>query len=162
MICFLLFPISVLELPLLRILSTTMSILESARRYAQNFLQKVMSKNIPDPSYPYKEVQVRVISWEEDDGGITEKLALLSLIFSTYYGFHSTQIILPSTNPYIFLQRALSNLIAESARDGILLIIYYAGHGCMDENLDLHWQAYRSVIFTHDFIYPVETARADT
>jgi hypothetical protein len=80
--------------------------------------------------------------WAEDDIGVNFEVHDLSAVFKDIYHFASVDIhVIPSHNPYKFVERTLDNLKRGNSYKDNLLIVYYSGHGSLD-NGKLMWSAY--------------------
>jgi len=80
--------------------------------------------------------------WDEDDLGVRFEVHELSAVLKDIYHCASVDIhVIPSRKPYKFVERALDNLKRGNSHKDNLLIVYYSGHGCLD-NGRLMWAAY--------------------
>lgn len=93
----------------------------------------------------YKAVNVVMFHWEEDDIGVAPEVHELSAVFKDVYRFASVDLhLIPSRNPYKFVERALDDLKRGNSDKDNLLIVYYSGHGGLDKG-KLMWSPYGCV-----------------
>lgn len=93
-------------------------------------------------SFPYKSVHVLLLSWIEDDldPPCTEEIQRLREVFEQRYQFNVDEWRIPSdaTSHTLCGDRLREFVRDYDHRDG-LLIIYYAGHGGLDEDRQCIW-----------------------
>lgn len=87
----------------------------------------------------YLEVNVLLISWQDDDLGVATELSELDSVFRHVYGYHTDQWKIPSTQSHIALARRILDLLVTASSTDKLLIIYYGGHGFMNDQRDCVW-----------------------
>jgi hypothetical protein len=89
------------------------------------------------------------LHWQEDDLGVAFKLHTLSAVLKDTYSLSSVDThLIPSKNPYSSVERAIDNFKRSYSDPGNLLIVYYTGHGCLD-NGKLLMAAY-AYVFSHN------------
>jgi len=67
--------------------------------------------------------------WEHDDLGVAPEVDALATVFDRDFGFEVSQLTIPVDNSIYRLNRALLDWVEAYDHDGVLLILYYAGHG---------------------------------
>jgi hypothetical protein len=83
---------------------------------------------------PYKEVHVLLMCWKEDDLECWGEIEGLRNVFKSLYNFHTvTPYQIPSSNPYSAVGIQLHNLVERYSAPDNLLIVYYGGHGRIDD-----------------------------
>ncbi|TVY87185.1 Cyclic pyranopterin monophosphate synthase [Lachnellula willkommii] len=81
----------------------------------------------------YKEVHVILFHWQEDDMGVLYDMQTLAGLFNDTYRSSSVEThLIPSKNPYSFVERALDNFKRAHSHPESLLIVYYNGHGYLE------------------------------
>lgn len=87
-------------------------------------------------------VSALLLSWEENDlkavPGETEELAD---VLSQGYGASITHWKIPSEEPFLKLNSAVSNFLVRDNEAGNLIIVYYGGHGVSSPD-QCCWAAY--------------------
>jgi hypothetical protein len=106
--------------------------------------------SIPSSRNPYPNVGVLFIQWEHDDLGVDKEIVLLEKVFQDKFHFTSiSHFKIPgnfkkdSKDAGKKLEIALENFKAKHQAPD-LLIIYYGGHGVMQEDNRSYWAAYVS------------------
>lgn len=103
-------------------------------------LNQALSAAFPRPSGSrYSDVSVLLLSWENDDLGVATEISELDSVFRTVYRYRTDQWRIPSIQPHIALLRRILDSVIESASSDRLLIVYYGGHGYMNEQRDCVW-----------------------
>ncbi|KAL9008736.1 MAG: hypothetical protein Q9173_006169 [Seirophora scorigena] len=87
----------------------------------------------------YKQVHVLLLSWEDDDLGVVTEIAELQRVFDFSYHFQTSHWELPSHKSHNALVRRVMQLLDESESGEKLLIVYYGGHGKMNEDRQCVW-----------------------
>jgi hypothetical protein len=94
--------------------------------------------------YPYREVHVLLLEWEEDDLGVDQVVNELMSVFKNTFGFESVQSFkIPSRRSYKALDARLQGFTQQNSSEQNLLIVYYSGHGFLDLQNRMHWAAKR-------------------
>jgi hypothetical protein len=96
--------------------------------------------NRTKPKTRYRDVQVVLIRWDDDDRlGVSYELEDLCKVFERGYGFQTTTWLIPTEN-------SLQNIMGKALRftttfgmEGNLVIVYYAGHGAMNDARQQVW-----------------------
>ena len=98
----------------------------------------------PNDGYRYKQVHCLLLSWEADDLGVIDEVKELADVFKDLYGYHSVQRWrIPTQRSYLKLEDTLYQFRKVHSSDDNLLIVYYAGHGYLDDYRLWTWAAYR-------------------
>lgn len=98
----------------------------------------------PNTLYRYTEVHALLLSWEEDDLGVSDEVHMLRWMFETKYNFTTVEWWkIPSKQPNSQLEDKLYEFRKSYSRSQSLLVVYYAGHGYMDSGRNWKWAAYR-------------------
>ncbi len=87
----------------------------------------------------YKEVHALLLSWEEDNLGVTEEIVELEFVLKQGYKFETERWKIPSTRSHNALAKRLSNFLDGYERKDSLLIVYYGGHGYMNDSRQCVW-----------------------
>ncbi|KAI4086917.1 MAG: hypothetical protein LQ344_007182 [Seirophora lacunosa] len=87
----------------------------------------------------YKHVHVLLLSWEDDDLGVATEIAELQRVFDFSYRFQTSHWRIPSHKSHNALVRQVMQLLDESESRDKLLIVYYGGHGKMNEDRKCVW-----------------------
>ena len=102
----------------------------------------------------YTAVTALLLYWKENDLNPEREVDAIRELFQTDFGFTSLTFPIPSQSAQLELNREITAFVARcSNRVDNLIIIYYAGHGDMDENGDGIWAAY--VHLAHIMAYQV-------
>jgi hypothetical protein len=87
----------------------------------------------------YKGVHVLLLSWQLADSGFHEQLEELKKVFEDYYHYTTYDKLIPKNDA----QRSLDNILSEFLAyddDENLLILYYGGHGDIDNVRQAVWK----------------------
>jgi hypothetical protein len=76
----------------------------------------------------YDSVNACLIRWEEDELGVQPEMGRLDNMFQTY-GFKTNTWLIPNENSHLELMSNAIHLLRSSDNERNLFIIYYAGHG---------------------------------
>src|SRR5450432_1451794 len=87
----------------------------------------------------YKGVHVLLLSWEEDNLGVLEEVLELQDIFRRLYGFETDKWKIPSHKSHNSLAGKLLKFVDDYDDKDNLLIVYYGGHGGMDDDRRCIW-----------------------
>ena len=82
----------------------------------------------------YSAVSVLLLSWEDDDLQVIIEVKRLRRVFEELYGFSTDQWSIPSSDSHGEMQDRLRAFITTHGKEDALLIVYYGGHGYLDEN----------------------------
>ena len=87
----------------------------------------------------YKRVHVLLLSWEADDLGVAKEIAELKDTFDKIYHYEVEHWKIPSNRSHNSLNRRLTNFIDDYEGEDTLLILYYGGHGYMNDDRQCIW-----------------------
>ena len=87
----------------------------------------------------YKAVHVLLLSWANDDLGVFEEISELDGAFTSVYGYATEQWRIPSTRSHNSLAKQLTEFLERYESEDNLLIVYYGGHGRMNDNRQCVW-----------------------
>ncbi|KAI4257149.1 MAG: hypothetical protein L6R42_005834 [Xanthoria sp. 1 TBL-2021] len=87
----------------------------------------------------YCDVHVLLLSWEDDDLGVVSEVNDLDDLFREVYRYRTDQWRIPSTKSHNALARRILRSLAEADASDKLLIVYYGGHGFMNEDRQCVW-----------------------
>ncbi|CAM1510238.1 Fc.00g005730.m01.CDS01 [Cosmosporella sp. VM-42] len=98
----------------------------------------------PNSGYSrYKEVEVLLIRWEEDELEVEWELDELHKVFRDVYGFSTEQFLIPTQNSHRKLNHKALSFVEEHEREDMLLIVYYGGHGVINKARQSTWSCKR-------------------
>ena len=89
----------------------------------------------------YTGVFVLLLSWEDDNLGVTSEINELKDVFNQRYNFKTEEWKIPSNRSHNKLGRRLLEFLDHEGKEN-LLIVYYGGHGFMDDNRQCIWSRY--------------------
>ncbi|KAH8663638.1 hypothetical protein BGZ60DRAFT_516754 [Tricladium varicosporioides] len=96
------------------------------------------------PSHQHSEFHALLIYWEEDDIGLEPQVRLLSRVFRDIYHFTTILVLsLPSQHCHLALHAQLHDFLRAHSGPKNVLVVYYSGHGELDEDGRLIWTAYQ-------------------
>ncbi len=87
----------------------------------------------------YRDVYVLLLSWEHDDLGVRTEVDELEELFQTVYRYRTDTWLIPSTKSHNALVRRIMQALEEADSSDQLLIVYYGGHGYMNEHRQCVW-----------------------
>lgn len=87
----------------------------------------------------YAAVHVLLLSWINDDLGVIDEVLELQEVFQTRYSFHTQEWKIPSNRSHISLALRIMQFLEEFESQENLLIIYYGGHGNMNDDRQCVW-----------------------
>lgn len=88
--------------------------------------------------WPYSNVSVLLLKWEEDDS-VEPDLVALEAVLRDRYNYGTERWNIPTVpNPSIKLGVQMASFL-ENARPNHFLIIYYAGYGYISSENQLYW-----------------------
>lgn len=94
----------------------------------------------PNSAYSrYKEVQVLLIRWEEDELEVEWEMEELRKVFRDMYGFSTEQFLIPTQNSHRKLNHKALSFVEEHEKEDMLLLVYYAGHGVINKARQSTW-----------------------
>ncbi|KAI8713303.1 C2 domain-containing protein [Fusarium sp. LHS14.1] len=113
--------------------------MDHLERFVQD-LQSSAKRAFPNSAYSrYKEVEVLLIRWEEDELEVEWELNELHKIFRDLYGFSTEQFLIPSHNSHRKLNLKALSFVEEHENEDTLLIVYYGGHGVINKARQSTW-----------------------
>lgn len=87
----------------------------------------------------YQEAHVLLLSWEHDNLGVIDEVNNLQDVFRQNYNYETEVWQIPSTRSHNTLATRILQYLADyEARDS-LLIVYYGGHGLMNDDRQCIW-----------------------
>lgn len=101
-----------------------------------------LRNTFPRSTAPYKRSHVLLISWEEDDLGTVSEIDELGALFRDQYRFTTEHFKIPTEDAEDQLEEKLVIARNQHAKESDLLIIYYGGHGILDEQGRSIWKAW--------------------
>ncbi|KAF5018727.1 hypothetical protein F66182_9286 [Fusarium sp. NRRL 66182] len=94
----------------------------------------------PNSAYSrYKEVEVLLIRWEEDELEVEWELNELHKVFRDLYGFTTEQFLIPTQNSHRKLNHKALSFVEEHENEETLLVVYYGGHGVINKARQSTW-----------------------
>lgn len=87
----------------------------------------------------YEAVHVLLLSWENDNLGVIDELLELQKVFQTDYFFRTQAWKIPSNRSHNSLAERISKFLDDFESQENLLIIYYGGHGKMNDDRQCVW-----------------------
>ncbi|KAL8776403.1 MAG: hypothetical protein Q9203_003400 [Teloschistes exilis] len=87
----------------------------------------------------YHNVYVLLLCWEEDNLGVAVELQELGEVFSQTYHFQTEAWKIPSTNSHNALAFRMMEFLRDHDDRENLLMIYYGGHGEMNDDRQCVW-----------------------
>ncbi|KAL9586255.1 MAG: hypothetical protein Q9212_001031 [Teloschistes hypoglaucus] len=87
----------------------------------------------------YHNVYVLLLCWEEDNLGVAVELQELDKVLGQTYHFQTEAWRIPSTNPHNALAFRLMEFLRDHDDRENLLMIYYGGHGEMNDDRQCVW-----------------------
>ncbi|KAL9004727.1 MAG: hypothetical protein Q9188_002454 [Gyalolechia gomerana] len=103
-------------------------------------LNRALSAAFPRSSRSrYCDVYVLLISWENDDLGVATEIDELEVLFRHMYQYRTDQWKIPSTKSHNAVVRRIMQSLDEFESSDKLLIVYYGGHGYMNEDRQCVW-----------------------
>ncbi|KAL8835228.1 MAG: hypothetical protein Q9170_003390 [Blastenia crenularia] len=87
----------------------------------------------------YSGVHVLLLSWEDDDLGVTAEIDELEDVFVIVYCYETERWKIPGTKSHNALSRRIMRLLDDFESSDKLLVVYYGGHGYMNEDRQCVW-----------------------
>ncbi|KAJ4263156.1 hypothetical protein NW762_006778 [Fusarium torreyae] len=101
---------------------------------------KSAKRAFPNSAYSrYKEVEVLLIRWEEDELEVEWELNELHKVLRDLYGFTTEQFLIPSQNSHRKLNHKALSFVEEHENEDTLLVVYYGGHGVINKARQSTW-----------------------
>ena len=113
--------------------------LDSFQEFLDTF-NHAMARTLAQNGSSYERVFVLFLRWEDDvflepgiNNGIQGEVDLLEQVFVDYYGFSTETYLIPSKNSQRSLQKKIFKLQDDHDSRSELLIVYYGGHGVLND-----------------------------
>lgn len=90
----------------------------------------------------YRNVFVLLLSWEADELGVISEVEELEDVFSQTYRFQTEQWQIPNISSHNELAFRLMEFLKNYANREHLLMVYYGGHGSMNDDRQCIWSWY--------------------
>ncbi len=87
----------------------------------------------------YKEAHVLLLSWEDDDLGVIDEVNDLQDVFRQSYNYKTDMWKIPGTRSHNSLATRILQFLADYEAKDSLLIVYYGGHGLMNDDRQCIW-----------------------
>ena len=87
----------------------------------------------------YKEVHTLLLSWEDDNLGVVDEVNELEDVFRRLYGFETEAWRIPSKRSHNSLAAKIIGFLDDYESKDNLLIVYYGGHGEMNDDRQCVW-----------------------
>ena len=101
----------------------------------------------------YTGVIALLLYWKENDINPEQELDVVRELFEKDFGFTSLTFPIPPRRAQQELNREISAFVAHySNQVDTLILIYYAGHGDMDDNGNSIWAAYVHLVCTSGYL----------
>lgn len=116
----------------------------SLQKFVKN-LSKGLTGVFPRVDSFYKKVHVLLISWKHNDLNTAADIRILKALFEAEFGYTMVSFEIPSKNSQVELEAELLITRRDLAREATnpkLLIVYYGGHGNLDDRGRSEWQAW--------------------
>ncbi|MCJ1262793.1 hypothetical protein MMC22_002663 [Lobaria immixta] len=94
----------------------------------------------------YKEAHVLLLSWEDDDLGVIDEIIDLQTVFEETYRFQTERWKIPARESHFSLTIRLMKFLTDFKADDNLLVVYYGGHGGMNEDRQSSENKQRSIV----------------
>jgi len=92
----------------------------------------------------YKTVNVCLIRWQEDELQVKSELDRLCHVFEKLYGFNTQIWLIPPKASQIQLTSMTCSFLQEFDAEDNLFIVYYGGHGTINQARQNQWRCNRS------------------
>jgi hypothetical protein len=91
----------------------------------------------------YCSVNVAMIRWDQDRLGVAIELDKLQDVFRNSYGFNTERWMIPGNDDsHLNLTKKATDFLDDFDCEGNLFILYYAGHGFINEDRQSTWAWY--------------------
>ena len=92
---------------------------------------------IPGGGSRYSEVHVLFLSWKDDLLGVSKEIAELKDVFRETYHYDTEEWHIPSNRSHNSLVKRITEFLEAYEERKNLLIVYYAGHGGLNDDRQL-------------------------
>ncbi|KAM7214728.1 hypothetical protein V8F06_009893, partial [Rhypophila decipiens] len=96
--------------------------------------EAIKASNADQNPSRYDRVHVLMMKWEHDDLGVGPEVDALATVFDRDFAFDVSQLSIPVDNSLCQLNRAILDWTEAYDDEGVLLILYYAGHGQISDS----------------------------
>jgi hypothetical protein len=104
----------------------------------------------------YKEVHALLLSWEDDNLGVIKEVLDLEKVFVEIYNYHVEEWKIPRNRAHNSLAARLSKFLenydSEESGQQTLLIVYYGGHGGMNDDRQCVWSRLVMPCYSHSYV----------
>lgn len=90
----------------------------------------------------YKEVHALLLSWKDDNLGVVNEISELHDVFQQICRFKVENWSIPSERSHIALATKVLGFLNDYESRDNLLIVYYGGHGSMNDDRQCVWSWY--------------------
>jgi hypothetical protein len=108
--------------------------------------EAVLSRDLiqyrPRRKQRYAFVNVLLVTWEEDDIGLTDEVERLADIFKTEFNYQVWPYKIPSYRSQEEFGGQIGKIVQLFSHDDSLIIMYYGGHGGKGKDKECIWSAY--------------------
>ncbi len=112
----------------------------------------------------YRHVYSLLLSWDEDELGVIAEVQELDDVLSQTYNFRTERWKIPSSSSHNALAFRLMEFVRDYDDDEHLLIVYYGGHGHMNDDRQCVWSwcvdpasyKYTTTVPAHPSEHPTE------
>lgn len=101
-----------------------------------------MKNAFPRSTALYNRSHILLLSWKDDDLGTLSEIEEMEALFQDVYHFTSERYEIPTARSDGLLEEVLVRTRNNHADEGDLLIVYYGGHGMLDEQGNCLWKAW--------------------
>ncbi|KAJ4294458.1 hypothetical protein N0V90_008149 [Kalmusia sp. IMI 367209] len=133
------------NLPLLTHNVMTSNHIHSVEKFAEDLSVAVNAAWPTRHESRYSEVQVLLLSWEDDDLGVLHEIGDLERTFRDLFNYEVTKWRIPKHKPERKLNLQVGDFLENHDSNDHLLIVYYAGHGFLNEQRVPMWAARRDL-----------------
>lgn len=101
----------------------------------------------------YKGIHALLLNWKDDNLGVVNEIDELEDVFRQIYHFQVERWEIPSKRPHNALAAKLLGFLDDYESKENLLIVYYGGHGSMNDDRQCVWSWY---VHLHNSLAPVQ------
>jgi hypothetical protein len=116
-------------------------LIPSSSKQARAYMLQAVSSSFPNHGASrYRSVNVAMMRWEDDDLGVESEFNRLGDVFEKQYGFHVQNLIIRANEKsHNGLMSLALDFIEDFDAKENLFILYYAGHGYINEHRQSTW-----------------------